>query len=142
MTHALRKLMKSGSPLFTAKPDLVVRSGSDKGSSTMLGWSRAIKVASSMLRDPPARAGRSGAASGDRKSTRLNSSHTVISYAVFCLKKKKKRIHKKMQIRYRKNKLHSDAYTNTGTMHATIDDKIDAELSHNTQQVSIHAARI
>src|SRR5947207_5151339 len=31
----------------------------------------------------PSRAGR------DRKSTRLNSSHTVISYAVFCLKKKK-----------------------------------------------------
>src|SRR5205807_8749150 len=27
----------------------------------------------------------------DRKSTRLNSSHLVISYAVFCLKKKKKR---------------------------------------------------
>src|SRR5438034_8216095 len=29
--------------------------------------------------------------SRDRKSTRLNSSHTVISYAVFCLKKKKKK---------------------------------------------------
>src|SRR5215467_15068053 len=29
------------------------------------------------------------AAAGDRKSTRLNSSHLVISYAVFCLKKKK-----------------------------------------------------
>src|SRR5438034_473834 len=28
---------------------------------------------------------------GDRKSTRLNSSHTVISYAVFCLKKKNKK---------------------------------------------------
>src|SRR5690242_20954762 len=28
--------------------------------------------------------------SGDRKSTRLNSSHMSISYAVFCLKKKKK----------------------------------------------------
>src|SRR2546426_5934982 len=28
---------------------------------------------------------------GDRKSTRLNSSHLVISYAVFCLKKKKKK---------------------------------------------------
>src|SRR3989449_4587222 len=28
----------------------------------------------------------------DRKSTRLNSSHGYISYAVFCLKKKKKRI--------------------------------------------------
>src|SRR5438132_4530577 len=31
----------------------------------------------------------------DRKSTRLNSSHTVISYAVFCLKKKKKKEEKK-----------------------------------------------
>src|SRR5436190_6798467 len=30
----------------------------------------------------------------DRKSTRLNSSHTVISYAVFCLKKKKKKKNK------------------------------------------------
>src|SRR5256885_15588683 len=29
----------------------------------------------------------------DRKSTRLNSSHLVISYAVFCLKKKKKQTH-------------------------------------------------
>src|SRR5256885_7091181 len=29
---------------------------------------------------------------GDRKSTRLNSSHLVISYAVFCLKKKNKTI--------------------------------------------------
>src|SRR5438034_3355045 len=36
----------------------------------------------------------------DRKSTRLNSSHTVISYAVFCLKKKKKKIRRK-----KKNKL-------------------------------------
>src|SRR5438034_4062075 len=34
------------------------------------------------------------AVGGDRKSTRLNSSHTVISYAVFCLKKKKKRTNK------------------------------------------------
>src|SRR5689334_24049826 len=30
----------------------------------------------------------------DRKSTRLNSSHSSISYAVFCLKKKKKKIYK------------------------------------------------
>src|SRR5260221_8395533 len=30
-----------------------------------------------------------GLTAEDRKSTRLNSSHTVISYAVFCLKKKK-----------------------------------------------------
>src|SRR5438132_4137341 len=33
-------------------------------------------------------ANRCSVASTDRKSTRLNSSHTVISYAVFCLKKK------------------------------------------------------
>src|SRR5438094_4597540 len=33
--------------------------------------------------------GRALAALGDRKSTRLNSSHRTISYAVFCLKKKK-----------------------------------------------------
>src|SRR2546430_9960187 len=32
---------------------------------------------------------RIAAAAGDRKSTRLNSSHSQISYAVFCLKKKK-----------------------------------------------------
>src|SRR5260221_5668559 len=32
----------------------------------------------------------------DRKSTRLNSSHTVISYAVFCLKKKKHMLHAAM----------------------------------------------
>src|SRR2546422_7022141 len=33
---------------------------------------------------------RAGRGVGDRKSTRLNSSHGYISYAVFCLKKKKK----------------------------------------------------
>src|SRR5690606_41254106 len=40
------------------------------------------------LRPAPDRAGRGGR---DRKSTRLNSSHVKISYAVFCLKKKKKK---------------------------------------------------
>src|SRR2546429_2175214 len=34
---------------------------------------------------------RPGQRGGDRKSTRLNSSHGYISYAVFCLKKKKKK---------------------------------------------------
>src|SRR5215211_8994273 len=48
---------------------------------------------------------------GDRKSTRLNSSHTVISYAVFCLKKKKKKENKhkkkkktKKKVKYNKTK--------------------------------------
>src|SRR5438034_3867229 len=36
----------------------------------------------------------------DRKSTRLNSSHTVISYAVFCLKKKKNRENNKTPEKY------------------------------------------
>src|SRR2546426_2046883 len=44
------------------------------------------------LADPLLRCHRrdDGGAGRDRKSTRLNSSHLVISYAVFCLKKKKK----------------------------------------------------
>src|SRR5256885_16510904 len=39
--------------------------------------------------DPAGASGRTGGRDADRKSTRLNSSHLVISYAVFCLKKKK-----------------------------------------------------
>src|SRR5688572_31438292 len=37
---------------------------------------------------------RGGKEQGDRKSTRLNPSHSQISYAVFCLKKKKKKYKK------------------------------------------------
>src|SRR2546422_7462055 len=44
-------------------------------------------------------------ANKDRKSTRLNSSHGYISYAVFCLKKKKKQ--NKNNI-YKKNIMHND----------------------------------
>src|SRR5687768_18495607 len=40
----------------------------------------------------PAQENRRKAKDRDRKSTRLNSSHGYISYAVFCLKKKKKKI--------------------------------------------------
>src|SRR5947209_15070965 len=39
---------------------------------------------------------------GDRKSTRLNSSHANISYAVFCLKKKKKKKTSKKKNEHRK----------------------------------------
>src|SRR6185436_20917629 len=38
----------------------------------------------------------------DRKSTRLNSSHQIISYAVFCLKKKKKKKNKKKKTKKKK----------------------------------------
>src|SRR5690625_6465363 len=37
---------------------------------------------------------RSSCADSDRKSTRLNSSHVATTYAVFCLKKKKKKLKK------------------------------------------------
>src|SRR5689334_23664361 len=40
----------------------------------------------------------------DRKSTRLNSSHSSISYAVFCLKKKKKKQTQHIQYHQRKYK--------------------------------------
>src|SRR2546426_9357608 len=42
---------------------------------------------------------------GDRKSTRLNSSHLVISYAVFCLKKKKNIISNLEKYKYHKSEL-------------------------------------
>src|SRR5437588_6352552 len=47
----------------------------------------------------------------DRKSTRLNSSHTVISYAVFCLKKKKNKKTK----REKTNKHSTKSTTNHST---------------------------
>src|SRR2546427_1963500 len=47
---------------------------------------RAARAAARAGQAAPRRAGR------DRKSTRLNSSHSQISYAVFCLKKKKKKV--------------------------------------------------
>src|SRR2546422_2804630 len=50
------------------------------------GVENAVKIAR-------AATGRPGVVVLDRKSTRLNSSHGYISYAVFCLKKKKKAAH-------------------------------------------------
>src|SRR5438876_9285654 len=54
--------------------------------STPLILDACIRVGVSLRSAPPGIA----ADAGDRKSTRLNSSHPSISYAVFCLKKKKK----------------------------------------------------
>src|SRR5947209_17273657 len=44
----------------------------------------------------------------DRKSTRLNSSHANISYAVFCLKKKKKKNHMDNTIEYKRGDCSQD----------------------------------
>src|SRR5438132_8932534 len=49
---------------------------------------QAMAGAMSITGEPGRAPVRMGLPMGDRKSTRLNSSHTVISYAVFCLKKK------------------------------------------------------
>src|SRR5437899_7533012 len=58
---------------------------------------------------PTARARRSpGTWRPDRKSTRLNSSHLGISYAVFCLKKKKYTLNKRKHARVRRHKTDQD----------------------------------
>src|SRR2546427_8171325 len=56
-----------------------------------------------------ARAGHRDPGPQDRKSTRLNSSHSQISYAVFCLKKKKKK--KKHNTMYREKRNRSTRLT-------------------------------
>src|SRR2546430_7523855 len=61
------------------------------------------------------RSGRGAArGEGDRKSTRLNSSHSQISYAVFCLKKKKKN------------------HSTEPATHAIYSTDIDIQLDHRT----------
>src|SRR5256885_3584282 len=54
----------------------------------------------------------------DRKSTRLNSSHLVISYAVFCLKKKKREHTQRLLIgQLMRSTLHSSDYRSTLQSH-------------------------
>src|SRR5436309_12360653 len=50
-----------------------------------------LRAARCAAKIAPAARAPGGTSMGDRKSTRLNSSHVKISYAVFCLKKKKKK---------------------------------------------------
>src|SRR3989442_9315537 len=62
-----------------------------------------IQPAGVLLLQPLDQLGRRVVEAGerDRKSTRLNSSHVRISYAVFCLKKKKKTLHITTQTSYK-----------------------------------------
>src|SRR5438034_7377824 len=76
----------------SAQPRLLLRLETEKGQPGQVargsgGSGGSVQVG---LRDPHLRGEGSGVQLRDRKSTRLNSSHTVISYAVFCLKKKKR----------------------------------------------------
>src|SRR5690349_24156746 len=59
------------------------------GSRIATQWSPARRIGP----NPSSWAQKDAFSPGDRKSTRLNSSHVEISYAVFCLKKKKKNKH-------------------------------------------------
>src|SRR5438132_8801040 len=61
------------------------RSGDEWMAVEALDWESSAR---GLLDDPDALPLANQALERDRKSTRLNSSHTVISYAVFCLKKK------------------------------------------------------
>src|SRR3712207_7187192 len=63
---------RGGDALFLAAPRAVRAHGHGRGRRHVVGGG-----------------GAAGCAGGDRKSTRLNSSHANMSYAVFCLKKKK-----------------------------------------------------
>src|SRR5436189_6108425 len=70
--------------LHDALPISVVSIASSRGVATWIAtWPRPITVPDTVRLDCKL--------STDRKSTRLNSSHRCISYAVFCLKKKKRR---------------------------------------------------
>src|SRR5258708_10357991 len=53
----------------------------------------------------------------DRKSTRLNSSHQIISYAVFCLKKKKQRNSESEVMPHSNTRTYSATYTGTSKAH-------------------------
>src|SRR4051812_49589216 len=55
----------------------------------MIGWPGLVDRTAQVYRALPSTGGSARYTCADRKSTRLNSSHMSISYAVFCLKKKK-----------------------------------------------------
>src|SRR2546430_6417098 len=69
--------------------DLLKRAFEGSAKSMMLGALAAQPASGKDLAEIRSLLNEAGCAARDRKSTRLNSSHSQISYAVFCLKKKK-----------------------------------------------------
>src|SRR5207244_11727275 len=79
--------------LFSAGQDTTALPLPDPGNVTLTlaEYNRLVELAANPPKKPelaPLPYSIQHASSGDRKSTRLNSSHQIISYAVFCLKKK------------------------------------------------------
>src|SRR5947209_9224462 len=90
---------------------------------TSSAWSIccAVCVAITLVRSRHRDGGSAGGTTGlvntpDRKSTRLNSSHANISYAVFCLKKKKKNKIKKERKRI---KMRQDTHKMSNSLHVS-----------------------
>src|SRR5438552_12206184 len=79
-------------PLNRSKADRVDSTpGWNSHGQAIARWAQARAHSASRIRPKAVRAPKATTISKpDRKSTRLNSSHQIISYAVFCLKKKKK----------------------------------------------------
>src|SRR2546421_5463427 len=80
----------------------------------------------------------------DRKSTRLNSSHDQISYAVFCLKKKKKTQNKTRPTQRKNNNKNTPNYSNSNSTtssrchqtntHATHRDRTQRAIDRHSRQ--------
>src|SRR5438552_6505418 len=95
---ALRMLMNNLDPDVAERwEDLVVYGGSGKAARSweayhsIVATLRRLEGDATLLVQSGKPVGVFTTSSEDRKSTRLNSSHQIISYAVFCLKKKKKK---------------------------------------------------
>src|SRR2546427_7066926 len=77
--------------LFRSDREIVLKDASVPGADGQQGLDRLLWH---VVHEVAHRDRRAVLAQADRKSTRLNSSHSQISYAVFCLKKKKKKTSK------------------------------------------------
>src|SRR3989475_9022047 len=75
---AMADVMVGGAPMLPSK-DIIDNAVNSKDHTTLVAAVKAAGLVDTLKGPGP-----------DRKSTRLNSSHSQISYAVFCLKKKKK----------------------------------------------------
>src|SRR5256885_11868951 len=81
VSRSTNQSLHLGSPEFREPVKTIHRPSGDQLGDELLAWSKDMRSALRTLSF--------STSSTDRKSTRLNSSHLVISYAVFCLKKKK-----------------------------------------------------